>query len=292
MSTQSMPDEWKDGSSRSIPDNWNTLPVMLPEVKETGSRYQIHELLGMGGFGSVYRATDTRAGDEVAIKITRADKADNLAQQLNELDILQVIKPRCRENHVVCVRDHYVQRLPFNPSPGQLVIVMEYVPGETLRDRVPAFNKGVQPVLDHVGRHELLSIAIQLFEAIRFLHDLGISHKDIKPDNLIWHNGRLTLVDFGVACRARQCSDKSGTPQYMWLQLKRTPDPTPDLYKASDRYAAARTMLELVTWKAANDEQFSIFPALSKIMTDVVKDPNRHGSGEVLSRLRALWFKL
>lgn len=273
LSTQTRSLDAGFNETQPLQNEWTTLPVMLPEAQESASRYRFHELLGAGGFGSVYRATDTHQGDEVAIKITRADKADNLAQQMNELDILQAIKPRCRENHVACVRDHYVQRLPFDATPGRLVIVMEYVRGSTLRALI---ESGIS------SPAELLSIATQLFEAIRFLHSMGIHHKDIKPDNLIWHHGHLTLVDFGVACQARQCRDKSGTPRYIWPRLNRDAQPTPDLYKASDRYAAAKTILELIE---ANGHQH---PALSRVMTDVMRNPIRMTDGQVLSRLRAL----
>ena len=117
--------------SATMDMSMDSFPIQISQPLDQSSRYRFYELLGSGGFGSVFRAVDTWTGEDVAIKIGKANKVPDLAQQLNELDILQSIGFRCSENHIVCLRDYYFQ----GSSPSQqLVIVMQYVPGSNLHN--------------------------------------------------------------------------------------------------------------------------------------------------------------
>jgi eukaryotic-like serine/threonine-protein kinase len=150
--------------------------------------YEILALLGAGGMGEVYRAVDTRLGRQVAIKVLRGGTADD-PQQLDRLTReARAASALSHQNiaHIYDIGD-------ANPSTGSgravPFIAMEYVEGTTV---------------DTSGRpwsiDELLSVGIQLADALDAAHRAGVVHRDIKPSNLmVTSRGQLKILDFGVA---------------------------------------------------------------------------------------------
>jgi serine/threonine-protein kinase len=141
--------------------------------------YEITALLGAGGMGEVYRATDTNLKRSVAIKVLPkavATDAARLARFQREAEVLAAL------NH-----PHIAQI--YGVEDGALV--MELVNGSTLADRI---SMGAMPLSD------ALPIARQIADALEAAHDKGIVHRDLKPGNVkITPDGIVKVLDFGLA---------------------------------------------------------------------------------------------
>jgi len=157
----------------------------------TGRRigvYHLHERIGAGGMGEVYRARDTRLGREVAIKILpRAFTADpdRLARFEREARVLAAF------NHPNIATIHGIEEGPAEAGGHVRGLVMELVDGETLAERI---RHGRLPV------GECLAIARQIAEALDAAHEKGIVHRDLKPANVkVTTGGTVKVLDFGLA---------------------------------------------------------------------------------------------
>ena len=151
-----------------------------------GSRlgsYEVLELIGEGGMGSVFRANDTRLRRQVALKIVRspfAEDADRLARLTREAQLLASLS----DPHIATIHG-------LEESDGVRFLVLELVPGVTLAERVA---QGPLPV------HEALVLAAQIAGAVEAAHDRGIIHRDLKPANIkITPDGSVKVLDFGLA---------------------------------------------------------------------------------------------
>jgi serine/threonine protein kinase len=145
--------------------------------------YEIHSLIGEGGMGQVYRATDTNLKRDVAIKILPdavASDAERLARFQREAQVLASL------NH-----PHIAQIYGLERSDGQTALVMELVEGEDLSQRMA---RGAIPI------DEAMPIAKQIAEALEAAHEQGIVHRDLKPANIkIRPDGTVKVLDFGLA---------------------------------------------------------------------------------------------
>ncbi len=145
--------------------------------------YEVATLIGEGGMGKVYRATDTSLKRTVAIKVlpeTVATDPDRLARFQREAEVL------ARLNHPNIAQIHGLEK-----SDGTTALVMELVEGPTLADRIAL---GVIPI------GEALPIAKQIAEALEAAHEQGIIHRDLKPANIkIRADGTVKVLDFGLA---------------------------------------------------------------------------------------------
>jgi serine/threonine protein kinase len=145
--------------------------------------YQISGLIGAGGMGEVYRATDTRLRRDVAIKVlpdSLAADADRRARFQREAETLAAL------NH-----SHIAGIYGMEQSGANVYLVLEFVEGETLADRI---RRGPIPVED------ALRIARQMAIAIDAAHSKGIIHRDLKPANVkITPEGQVKVLDFGLA---------------------------------------------------------------------------------------------
>jgi tetratricopeptide (TPR) repeat protein/predicted Ser/Thr protein kinase len=174
-----------------------------------GSRlgpYEIVSFAGAGGMGEVYKARDTRLDRTVAIKVLPPLAAGN-AERRRFL----------REARAVSALNHpnIVTLYDFVSGDGRDSIVMEYVEGKTLADRIG--RKGL-PLRD------ALHYAIQIADALAAAHAAGIVHRDMKPGNiLVTEKGSVKVLDFGLAKLAEQegaaastqTAGLTGTPGYM-----------------------------------------------------------------------------
>ncbi len=145
--------------------------------------YEVAALIGVGGMGEVYRATDTNLKRDVALKVlpeTFVLNADRLARFQREAEVLGSL------NHVNIAHIYGLER-----SDGVTALAMELVAGETLAERIA---KSPIPV------DEALSIARQIVEALEAAHALGIVHRDLKPANIkLRPDGAVKVLDFGIA---------------------------------------------------------------------------------------------
>jgi serine/threonine-protein kinase len=153
---------------------------------EAGTRlgvYEVTGLLGVGGMGEVYRATDTKLGRKVAIKTLPAELASNkdrLARFEREAKLLAAL------NH-----PHIASVYSLDEHEGTLYLAMELVEGETLERKLAS---GRLPI------DEALRIALQIAEALEAAHEKGVVHRDLKPANImVSGEGQVKVLDFGLA---------------------------------------------------------------------------------------------
>jgi len=147
------------------------------------AHFHVTDKLGAGGMGEVYRATDSRLGRDVALKIIPAAFASDqqrMARFEREAQLLAALNhPHIATIHGLEVAD------------GIRALVMELVEGPTLGDRIA---QGPMPL------EEALPIARQIAEALEFAHERGIIHRDLKPANIkLTQSGEVKLLDFGLA---------------------------------------------------------------------------------------------
>jgi len=170
------------------------LPQPLKNGEVLRDRYQIRERIGQGGTGSIYLADDTRLdGRLCALKEVEYDRV------LPPEVLAQAREQFFREASVLARLDH--PNLPkvsdFFTYEQRDYLVMDYVPGKDLRERMLEARRGKS----FLSEKEVLRWAVQLADALNFLHhqEPPIIHRDIKPSNLkITPSGLLKLVDFGL----------------------------------------------------------------------------------------------
>ncbi|PWH07932.1 serine/threonine protein kinase [Brachybacterium endophyticum] len=192
---------------------------------EQDSGYQVHERIGAGGMGIVYRAHDAD-GNEVAIKLLRHDIADD---------------PRARER---LAREVGAQRLVHNDNIVRILdaelesadafVVTEFVPGPTLEDAVRSVG-GLHPEL-------VRELGIVLAESLEDIHAAGVVHRDLKPSNVLLRGARdedlqgydpegygldPVIIDFGIAVAAEESRLTStglvmGTAAYLDPEVMRS----------------------------------------------------------------------
>src|SRR5262245_48611518 len=164
----------KDGSF--VPPSPEELTDRLPNLEVT-------ELLGHGGMGVVYKGRQPFLDRQVAIKLIRPDWGDDTRAQSRFV----------QESRALAKLTHpYIVSVFDCGKVGDLFyLVMEYVAGTGLRDRIAARSVSERDVLDFLP---------QIGEALQHAHEVGIVHRDVKPENiLVDARNRVRLVDFGLA---------------------------------------------------------------------------------------------
>jgi len=160
--------------------------------------YEVRALIGAGGMGEVYQATDSRLGRSVAIKLLPAGFAQD-AERIARFE---------REARVLASLNHpnIAAIYGLEESGEKRFFVMELVPGETLSEKI---KRGAIPI------EETLRIAAQIAEALEAAHEKGVVHRDLKPANIhVTPDGKVKVLDFGLAkvWDGAPHSDLSGLP--------------------------------------------------------------------------------
>ena len=152
------------------------------------SHYRITARLGAGGMGEVYRATDTKLGRDVAIKVLPAEVAqdpERLARFEREAKLLASL------NHPNIAHVYGFESATLADGSPAHFLAMELVEGEDLAERL---RRGAIPV------DEALEIAKQIAEGLEEAHEKGIVHRDLKPANVkLTPDGKVKVLDFGLA---------------------------------------------------------------------------------------------
>lgn len=147
-------------------------------------RYRLLEQIGSGGMAIVYRAEDRRTGHDVAVKLLRPDLAQN-AEYVSRFQ---------REAQAASKMTHHniVNLLDVGMDGDSRYLVMEYVPGQTLKQVIE--EKGRLPA------QTAAAVTIRILSALQHAHENGIIHRDIKPQNiLVNEEGLIKVADFGIA---------------------------------------------------------------------------------------------
>src|SRR6266567_4811524 len=171
-------------------------PLMQPDPVSSArilsgitlGRFAIHELLGKGGMGEVYRATDLRLKRQVALKRVASHlRGDERSRE--RLWKEAEWASRLTDAHIAAVHDVIEEE-------NELFIVMEYVEGQTLRRRLG----------EPISITEFLPIATECALALAAAHNAGVVHHDIKPENIMLTTaGQVKILDFGVARNLPGC---------------------------------------------------------------------------------------
>lgn len=197
----------------------------------TLGRYQVLKRIGRGGMADVWLCEDPRLHRQVAIKTLPAHAPDDVAFT-RRFEVEAQAAAALTHPHIVSVHDYGEHSL----SNGQVItyIVMPYLPGGSLADRIEALASAKQ----HMPIEEALTYLAQAADAIDYAHQQGVVHRDIKPGNMLLRDANwLLLSDFGIA-HLLSSSDAEvhtgagfGTPEYMAPEQARGRDvPSSDIY--------------------------------------------------------------
>ncbi len=229
-----------EGSAPSMP----RLPQEGGEV--LGNRYEILGELGRGGEGVVYRARDLKADTIVALKLLQEDEGSKSRLQRFRRELQMARKV----THPNVVRIHDLVELP-----GRFGLSMELVEGQPLDDRLAR---------GPMSRDEVVRLAVDLARALAAAHQAGVTHRDLKPGNVLLRagDGHAVVTDFGVS-RAHGAQEVTpaqmraatplaltregvlvGTPQYMALEQL---EARTDIGPPADVYAFGLVVYEAAT---------------------------------------------
>ena len=217
----------------------SSLGISLMPGQTLSNRYEIKEILGAGGMGVVFRAYDRELQEAVAIKTLKPEVMDpqSIERFKQEIRLARKISHR-----------NVVRNYDLGESDGMLYITMEYVEGTSL-----------EKLLRQRGRLPIgvaLTVAKQLLRALEAAHEMGVIHRDIKPQNIVVEpSGLVKVMDFGIArlAESKQHEGKGltavgsviGTPQYMSPEQLMAGE----LDARSDLYAAGAVLFECLTGK-------------------------------------------
>lgn len=220
-------------------------------------RYEVIDLLGRGGMGEVYRARDRELDGIVALKVLRpelAARAEVVERFRNEVKLARRVTHRA-----------VARTFELGTAGGLRFLTMELVDGEPL-SHLLARRGPLDPAW-------CARIGAEVCAGLEAAHEVGVVHRDIKPDNvLLTRDGRVVVTDFGVARLASEAgSDLAGTPAYMAPEQVRDHPPTP----RSDLYALGVLLFEALTGRLPFEAP-TVLASLALRLDRPPPDPREH----------------
>lgn len=203
----------------------------LPSGYQLTNKYVVQQPLGKpGGFGIVYKVTDTFGDVSRAIKLILNDRESVLERLKQEYRTLVKLP---EHPYVVKVYDADVL-----PNQGPPYIVFEYLDGLDVSELIQQRS---------LTAHEVWTMAKQVAEGLQHLHDHNIFHCDIKPQNLIWKDGKVRIIDFNVSVDAEDLTLGGGSRKYLPPDLRITETPQASDLVDRDLYALGITLYRAMT---------------------------------------------
>ena len=209
------------------------------QVLEPGTvfsdRYEIQDVIGRGGMGVVYKASDTLTQQTVALKLIRPERLAG-SSAIDKLIAEGVTARNIRHPNIVAVYD-------VAKSDNQPFVSMEYLEGQSLR----AWHREKVQQRQDIPLRVAARIIAETIDGLKAAHEAGVIHRDLKPENIILmgepteEKAPLKILDFGIARAASTTLDSGtgtglGTPRYMAPEQITNADsagPPADLYSAS-----------------------------------------------------------
>jgi len=245
----------------------NEIPTLAPGT--VLGKYSIVKLLGSGGMGAVYEATHTEIQKRVAIKVLSpliAAVPGARARFLREAQLTS----RVRHPHIVDVAD-------MGSDGGNTYLVMEFLHGEDLAQRIER--------LGPVGVEELADIMLPVCSAVAAAHAAGITHRDLKPQNIFLAAGTRRVLpkvlDFGISKgndAVTQAGTLTGTGAMIGTPYYLAPEQIMDSKSAgsaSDQYALGIILYECLTGKRPYDGE-NLFVVFQGIVGGTPKRPREY----------------
>ena len=243
-------------------------PSLAPTTGVAVPGYELGEIIGEGAFGVVYRAIQPSVGREVAVKVVRADLADD-PRFVQRFEAEAQLVARLEHPHVVPLYD-------FWRRPGGAFLVFRLLRGGSLSERIA---DGPLPLAD------VTRLVEEMSGALAAAHALGVVHRDVKPANILFdESGNGYLADFGIAVLSDGDENldlrSAGSPMYASPEQARDGTATP----ACDQYA-----LGVVAWEALTGR----LPFAGATTTEVLRAkfidpvPSLDGHAEVPAALDA-----
>ena len=197
-------------------------------------KYLIESKLGEGGMATVYLAEDIKHKRKVALKILKPELAAVIGAErfLTEITTTAGLQ----HPHILALHDS-------GEASGYLYYVMPYIEGETLRDKLDREKQ--------LGVEESVRIARDVADALDYAHRQGVIHRDIKPGNILLHDGRPVVADFGIALAVSAAGggqdDRDGPES--WDTALHEPEQASadrDLSARSDVYSLGCVLYEMI----------------------------------------------
>lgn len=222
--------------------------------KRLDGRYEIHELIGVGGMANVYRAHDTIDDRTVAIKILKDEYLGNE----------EFIRRFKNESKAIAVLSHPNIVKVYDVSFGDRIqyIVEEYIDGITLKDYLSQQKE--------IKWKEAIHFTIQILRALQHAHEKGIVHRDIKPQNImLLQDGTIKVTDFGIArfsrSETRTMTGKTiGSVHYIAPEQARG-DLTDE---KADIYSVGVMLYEMVTGRLPFEADNAVSVAIMQLQAD------------------------
>ena len=222
--------------------------------KRLDGRYEIHELLGVGGMAVVYRAYDTIDDRTVAIKILKDEFLGNE----------EFIRRFKNESKAIAILSHPNIVKVYDVSFGDQLqyIVMEYIDGITLKEYLDQQKE--------IKWKEAIHFTVQILRALQHAHEKGIVHRDIKPQNImLLQDGTIKVTDFGIARfsrnETRTMTDKAiGSVHYISPEQARG-DLTDE---KADIYSVGVMLYEMITGQLPFEADNAVSVAIMQLQSD------------------------
>jgi len=258
--------EGRDGNNPSSDDSWTEMEDVRPDRVEAipirhgmvlGGRYTIEKVIGRGGMGVVVRAHDRHLKEAVAIKIVRAELS---GEEVWAARLAREVKLARQIHH-----PHVCRVFDFQQADGRVFLVMELATKGTVRNEITSGVLKARPLAERIADARAVA------SALAAIHQAGIVHRDLTPQNLLrMGDGRVVLSDFGLAMETQESgtSVRGGTVAYMAPELWRG---GPSSF-ASDVWALGVVMHEMVfgdkpRWSDATSSEMRP-PDLGRPLTD------------------------